>query len=671
MNSDRLRDIKNGWREEALELLDSLDASLLELEEHPGNAEEIDRAFRCLHTIKGSGAMFGFGNITEFVHELETAFETVREGGTPVTKRLVDLALSGGDLVRKMLDGEEPDNQWLSEIRSLAEADPQTPSRNGSETFPADDPDTANHCYLIRFLPKSGMFSNATDPIPLLNELKTFGDCAVAARTAPVPELGQIDPEACYTSWDIVLSTSKGINDVRDVFIFVEGDCALEIEQLDDAAVPENGWDCGTLLELLGESGRLKRKAENLPYRKSAPDESLKTFEKPATGRTKFRKSGTSSNIRVPTGRLDELVNLVGEMVTLQLRLDRKAQQYGDDELISVAEEVGRVTEQLRDNAMNMRMVPFGTIFGKYKRLVRDLANELGKEIAFLATGGETELDKTVIDRLHDPLVHIIRNSAGHGIEMPEHRERLGKSREGVIALSAEHRDASVVIRISDDGSGLDYAAIREKALERGLIDPGADMTGEELGSLIFIPGFSTVEKISGVSGRGVGMDVVKRRVETLQGVLNIDGEKGFGTAITIRLPLTLAIIDGLLVKVGGDHYVFPLLMVDECVKMSRADADTAAGRDMMDLGGKAAPYLCLRDIFGATGEPPAEQQVVITRTEGRKTGFAVDTVVGRHQTVVKPMNRYCKGDKGVSGATILGDGTVALILDIEKLVNS
>jgi two-component system chemotaxis sensor kinase CheA len=375
-------------------------------------------------------------------------------------------------------------------------------------------------------------------------------------------------------------------------------------------------------------------------------------------------------NIRVATSKLDVLADLVGELVTVQARLTQTALDSGMSTLISIAEEVERLTGAIRENTMNIRMLPIGTTFSKFKRHVRDLSAELGKEIELTTTGAETELDKTVIERLGDPLVHIIRNCIDHGIERPDERMKAGKPRRGEIHLSAVHSGAHVMISIRDDGAGLNTEAIRAKAIEKGLLPPDAPVSEQTLREMIVAPGFSTAAKVTDVSGRGVGMDVVKKAIDALHGDVEISSTRGAGTTITLKLPLTLAIIDGFLTRIGEENFIFPLSLVDECVELARENAFRKGGRHLIDVRGHIVPFIRLREQFTMLGDAPLIEQIVIARVENRRVGFVVDRVIGGHQTVIKNLGTFYKDVEGISGATILGDGTVALILDVPKLVH-
>ena len=386
---------------------------------------------------------------------------------------------------------------------------------------------------------------------------------------------------------------------------------------------------------------------------------------------SKAQKEASASTLRVDAHRLDGLVNLVGELVTAQARLSQRAQQSNDPELHAIAEEVERLSSELRDNTMGIRMMPIASIFTKFKRLVRDLSRDLGKEVVMTTEGEETELDKTVIEKLNDPFVHLIRNSIDHGIEAPESRDAAGKPRQGTVHLSAVHSGDSVIIEIRDDGAGLDRDALRRKTIDKGLLSEQSAnaLSDQELDQVIFLPGFSTAKTVSSVSGRGVGMDVVRRGIESLRGTIQLASAPGCGTTVRIRLPLTLAIIESLLVRIGDDGFVLPLGSVEECIELTRDEAKKGHGRNLVNVRGHLVPYIPLRENFAIAGEPPAIEQIVITNINNTKVGFVVDHVVGQHQTVIKSLGPLHRDVRGISGATILGDGSVALILDVPQLV--
>lgn len=694
----------DAYREEAQELLADLEIALLELEESPDDMDLVGRVFRSMHTIKGSGAMFGFDDIAHFTHEIETVFDLVRSGQMRVSSHLISLTLKGRDQIKRMLDPAPGDEAQLEidageivqAFKKLLEKDDEeacAPGSPGAGKIPdgpgeapgtSADPESANLTYRIRFIPGADLFRVGSNPLRILSELKELGECRVIAQLDRIPSLEELDAESCYAYFDVILTTDKGVDVIRDVFIFIEDSAEIHIDVIDN-----RGFDSDTEYKKLGqiliEKGDISEKdLDNVLRDKKmigemlvekglvSPDKVMSALAEQnqvKMTRQAGQDKGSATSIRVPAEKLDILVNLVGELVTVQARLTQIASGTEDNEFISVAEEIERLTSELRDNTLNIRMLPIGTTFGRFKRLVRDLSQELGKEIELMTEGAETELDKTVIEKLNDPLVHIIRNSIDHGIETPADRQATGKDRAGTIKLSAIHSGASVLITIVDDGKGLDTQAIRSKAIERGLIAPNAEMTDKELFGLIFMPGFSTASKVTNVSGRGVGMDVVKRSIDSLRGTIEVESTPGKGTSVTVRLPLTLAIIEGLLVGVGDDRYILPLSIVEECVELTREDVRRSNGRNMAPIRGELVPYIRLRKEFEINGELPEIEQIVVTGVNGSRVGFVVDNVIGEHQTVIKNLGKIYKDVEGISGATILGDGNVALIVDAGKII--
>ncbi|MSN25075.1 MAG: chemotaxis protein CheA [Geobacter sp.] len=691
------------YREEAGELLSELETSLLDLEETPEDTDLINRVFRAMHTIKGSGAMFGFDEIAAFTHEVETVFDMVRNGKMTVTKRLLDLTLKSRDHISALLDfsagaGEVDRSIGDELIISLRQLLPQPESPpKGSSDIPAIQLPPVSVSELadeitwrIRFRPTRELLLCGTNPISLINELRALGTCHVVAQFDDIPLIDNLVGEQCYIYWDIILTTTRGEDAIRDVFIFIEDDCEIKIEMIDSSGLIDRDQGYKKLGDILVERGDLspvemqkilmlqKRFGELLVEQGIVTPEKVQSAlveQQHVKGVRQERSAApqqeAAASIRVPAEKLDQLINLVGEMVTVQAHLSQVSLAGGDSTYIAIAEEVERLTNELRDTALNIRMLPIGSTFSKFKRLVRDLSQELGKEIEMETFGAETELDKTVIEKLNDPLVHIIRNSIDHGIEMPDVRTASGKSSVGTVFLGAEHSGDSVLITIRDDGAGLDRDTIRNKAIERGLLPANSEVSDKEIYAQIFAPGFSTAAKVTNVSGRGVGMDVVKRGIDGLRGSIGVDSVRGTGTTITLKIPLTLAIIDSLLVKIGKEHFVLPLAAVEECVELTREDIRNSHGRNLANVRGAIIPYIPLRKHFKIEDSRPDIEQIVIADIHGTKVGFVVDHVVGEHQTVIKSLGKMYRDVKGISGATILGDGTVALILDMAILLQS
>ncbi|MFP4391719.1 MAG: chemotaxis protein CheW [Desulfohalobiaceae bacterium] len=685
--SERQR-MQQAFLEEAGDLLPELESALLELDENPGDSDLVNRIFRALHTIKGSGAMFGFEQVSGFTHELETAFDMVRNGDLAVSKELLDLTFQAKDAIQAWLfAGDEQAQDTLQdiaqELRKLLPAEQdQVPKQAAAES---QTQNREKRVYRIRFRPDPNIFATGTDPMLLLDELRDLGQCHVIAHSENIPELQNLDPEKCHIWWDIILSTEAGKNAIRDVFIFVEEESELQVELIDEAS-SQDEEDAGykKLGEILAERGDVDQKelqavldsqkrlgqilVESGLVSSSQIQSALVEQQAVRQVRETRSQEAAASSVRVPASKLDELVDLVGELVIAQAKLSQMVGGSLDPNLRSISEEIERLSDELRDNTLGIRMLPIGSCFGKFRRVVRDLSSQKGKEIELVTQGAETELDKTVIERINDPLVHLLRNSIDHGIEFPKERENKGKPRQGKIIFSAEQSGGNVILSIQDDGQGLDAQRIRGKALEKGLISPEAELSEKEIFNLIFEPGFSTSQEISDISGRGVGMDVVKQNISALRGTVDIESNPGQGCCIKISLPLTLAIIEGLEVKVEDQHFIIPLNSVQECLELDRTQESSQGGWDFVHLRGQLVPYVRLRQWFQVGGTRPSIEQVVVSQVQDKSLGLVVDEVIGQQQTVIKTLSRVYQNIEEVSGATILGDGSIALILDTARL---
>lgn len=628
------------FRVEAAELLDQVEQGLLDLGHRLDDMDLVNAVFRGLHTLKGSGAMFGFDALAGFTHHCESAFDRVRKGEVAATAELVAVILSAGDHMRALVDGDAPTAEGDAILVRLAAA--VEASRGGASLPPLGV--TAKRGWRLSFrLPVDAMM-NGTDPLMLLDELRALGECAVTARCDAIPPLDQLDATHCHLGWDVTLVGDISRDDIEDVFIFVLDDMTLTIDPLD--AVDGDP---------LAAVAAIPDQVEPL----SVTDE--------AAGRPSAKPTGES--VRVPAERLDALMDRVGELVIAQSRLSRLAHQDGGVAMRSVSEEIERLAGELRDTMMVLRMVPVASLFGRFRRLVHDLARDTGKAIELVTEGEATEVDKTVIERLFDPLVHIIRNSCDHGLETTDQREAAGKPGHGTVRLSAHQAGGEVVITIRDDGRGIDRGRVRAKAEASGLIQPGQILADGELLQLIFAPGFSTAAQLTNLSGRGVGMDVVKRTIESLRGTIDVTSIDGEGSTISLRIPLTLAIIEGLLVRVGEGHYVLPLGTVEECLELSPEDDTRSRDRSVIPIRDRLVPFVRLREMF-ATGTPPDPfQKIVVVSIGSERVGLVVDQIIGNHQTVIKSMSPLHRDVASIAGATILGDGSVALILDIAQLV--
>jgi two-component system chemotaxis sensor kinase CheA len=654
------------FRLEAQDLIEQLEHSLLDLERDPTDTALVDSIFRSLHTLKGSGAMFGFDAAAAFTHHVESAFDQVRKGLAAASPALVAVALRARDHIRRLIEGEtdvEGGEALLAELEAAL---------TSASVAPAAGP----VAWRVRFRLPANALVTGVNPLGLLDELRELGPCTIVALADDLPDLEVLDPTLCHLAWNVVLSTEQPPSAIEQIFIFVIDEMDLQIERIPPA---EQGWRIG---DILIDRSDLPRDAVEAAAAAQAPIGALlvKTGQlspdalTAALGeqrhvRAEARHARRPDTVRVPADRLDDLMNRVAELVIAQSRLEQVAQAGENPALTSVAEEIERIALDLRDTMMGVRMQPIAALFGRYRRLIRDLAQELDKDIELVTAGEETELDKTVLDQLGDPLIHLIRNALDHGVEPAADRAELGKPTKGRITLSARHAGAEVVISIADDGRGLDPDAIRSRAEARGLIAPDAALTEQELFQLIFAPGFSTASRVTSLSGRGVGMDVVKKTVEDLRGTIELTSIRGQGTTVSLRLPLTLAIIDGLLVRVGEGRYVIPLAAVEECVELPTDQVGGSANRSFLNIRNGLVPYLRLRELFQADGLADPYPKIVIVSAAGQRVGLVVDEVIGDHQTVIKSLSRLHADVDAFSGATILGDGAVALILEISHLV--
>jgi two-component system, chemotaxis family, sensor kinase CheA len=654
------------FRQEASELFDSLEGALLDLGLRPDDKDLVDTAFRALHTIKGSGAMFGFDEVASFTHEFESAFDRVRRGEIKPNQDLISVALAAKDYIRALIEAPETTDSVigdgiLGDLRCLVEPD----GRNEIGGRPVEASSAAAQPRVgwqlhIEF--DSDILRNGSNPLDLLDDLGKLGACFVMALTDDVPFLDELDPEHCFLKWDVTLHSDCDRNTIDDVFIFVQDEMKLDCRPLAATEPPLAA----------AETARPPQPAE--PVHKLPPSEPVIAADPPAPPAEKKREEAkrpddkANATVRVQAERLDELMDRVGELVIAQARLSQLAAATDDISIKAIAEEIERLAASLRDTTMGARMVPIGSLFGRFRRLVHDLSRDLDKPVDFVTSGEDTELDKTMIERLADPLVHLIRNAIDHGIEDTASRVAAAKTDIGRIEIAAIHAGAQVLVTVRDNGAGLNTARIRAKAEEQGLIAPGAVMSDQDIHQFLFHPGFSTAQVVSALSGRGVGMDVVKRTIEAMRGSIDISTAPGQGTTVTLRLPLTLAIIEGLLIRVGEGRYIIPLSAVEECAELSSTD-ERVRGRDFLNMRGDLVPFVRLRNLFDAAGEPDRHQKIIIASAGETRVGLIVDQIIGSHQSVIKSLSKLHSDVTMFSGATILGDGSAALILDVAQLI--
>lgn len=661
--------------EEASEHIQDLEQALLELELNPTDRPLIERVFRAMHSLKGSGAMFGFDKISEFTHNLETVYDLVRNGEMAVNSELLNITLTSVDHLQSLLkEGDHLSESVLEQHESLIEKIDEFIQVNTRSVYTISQEKNFQESgspktYYILFQPNEDIMNNGTNPLFLIDELYSIGQCICIPITNKIPAIEDFDPNKCYTTWEIFLATESDINSITDVFIFVEDECVLEVNQLSDYNLLANPM----FIQKTEEIRTLQREmglAQIKEFVNSLVEPETTTAVKAKDEKASpIAKDSTISSIRVSSDKLDQLMNLVSELVTTQARLALYAEQDASPELLAITENVQKLSRQLRDNAFSIVLIPIENMLTRFQRLVRDLSKELKKEVVFEAEGTETELDKTIIENLTDPLMHILRNSLDHGIELPDERADKGKPRQGKILLKAFYSGANVIIQIFDDGAGIDPNFIRTKAIQKGLISPDAILSRKEILDLVFVAGFSTAANITDVSGRGVGMDVVKRKIADIRGEVEIESEINIGTTLTIKLPLTLSIIDGLLVKIENIFYVIPLSVIDKIYAIEHAKLLKTFNNTIV-LDGEQIPYFYLRNEFDLPEfTESVHEQIIVIRYEDKRVGLVVDMVIGEYQAVLKPLGKHYKKQEIISGATILGDGTIALVMDTNKAI--
>ncbi|WP_207531961.1 chemotaxis protein CheA [Desertivirga arenae] len=640
---------KSSFTEEAHELIAEMESSLLQLEQNPDDNNLIQQVFRAMHTLKGNSSMFGFKVIAEFTHHFESIYEFIRSGQQKATKEILDISLASLDHLSALVDDDSISSvddqkkhaQLTAKVVAIVNAIQHTSAFNPTELIPEElNSEDGLKTYLIHFRPHRHFFYNGSNPLYFIDELQALGECIIEIITDDIPAFADIDPTLCYTSWKIRLETKSDQAQIKQVFLFAEHISDLEIRE-------EMQFD----------------EHIKIPEPSTSTEQAIKAAPKEVVA-----KKSVISSVRVPSERLDTMMSLVSELITLQAKLGTLAEHLPHSELLSVTENLEKISTRLRDNAFSMCLLPINHMLTPFNRLVRDLADGLNKEIEFLTEGTETELDKNIMEGLSDPLMHLLRNSIDHGIEDPELREQVGKPRCGTILFKAYCSGTNVFIEIKDDGKGMDPETIREKAIQKGIIGKDEILNEKEIFNLIFLPGFSTAEKISEISGRGVGMDVVKRKITDIRGQIKVSSQLNIGTTITIKLPLTVSIIDGLLVKVNDADFVIPLSSVDRCFELPGANVLNRFS-SMVVLDGEQVPFISLAEEFYGTEKNGFAQEIILVYHEERRVALLADYVVGKFQAVLKPLGRYFQAMETISGATILGDGRIALVLDTSKVI--
>lgn len=673
--------------DESRELLTDMESILLDLESRPEDNELRNALFRCVHTVKGSSGMFGFDHVVTFTHVVENILDRLRAEDLDYSRELAQVLLQSRDHIKDLIEinGDLSESLQatqqdllarLNQYQSAEAADKAPTAADPAAAAPREDVDSDLWHISLVFDPD--VLRHGMDPLGFVRFLQNTGELvAVHTLTDALPPLAEHDGEACYLAFEITLKSAASMEEIRGVFEFVEELCTLTIIPPGAAASVWRDWLNSDekrreqRLAWLQTSGELSAAALQQLTR---PEESEPTVAAVATRGTPEKATGSRDTaqhfIRVPAKKLDELITLVGELVITSSSAAVTAIQSGDKAMREITENMSLLVDEIRDTALDLRMVPIGECFQRFQRIIRDVSTELEKDIHLSIHGAETELDKSLVEKIVDPLTHLVRNACDHGIEKAEARLASGKPAQGVIELNAWHQGNNVMIEISDDGNGLDRERIRAKALEKGLITADQVLSDREVFNLIFEPGFSTAAAVTNLSGRGVGMDVVKKSIQALRGTIEVLSTPGKGSTFRLRLPLTLAIIDGFVSTVGDAVYVIPLESVVECIEFTAEDQQEAANRQFINLRGEVLPFIRLQEYFQAI---PAghhrRSNIVVVSHAGKKVGLVVDTLLGEHQTVIKPLGKLFSHLQGLAGSTIMGNGQVALVLDVATLI--
>lgn len=669
---------KDKFVDEALDNVHDLEEALLLLEENRKNREIIERIFRAMHSLKGGGAMFGFNDLSEFTHHLETVFDLVRNGKLEVSDSVITITLNAIDHIKHLLDvgdlntAEDIQKQknLISKVQNVIVTENSVASAKPTHEAEVKQ-DSLSKTYLITFEPDISILRNGTNPFFLLDDLNALGEAVSCATFKNLPVFSELDPIDNFCSWQLLLNTESTVNEIKDVFIFVEDECKIDIAEvavgniLHNQALRDYVISCDETGSVITVESIQQLCGTQVAFQESEEElEDLSIKKRTATKEHKI------SSIRVASNKIDELVNLVSELVTIQAQLNLYAEKSGEPTIVNLTENIQKLSRQLRDNAFEISLIPLQTEIMRFQRLVRDVSKELNKEIDFVVEGADIELDKNIIEHLTDPLLHIIRNSIDHGIELPHERIKQGKPPKGTIYFKAFYSGANVIIRVTDDGRGVDPEFIRQKAIDKGLIDKNAELTKKEIFDLLFVSGFSTRDAVSELSGRGVGMDVVKRKIGEIRGEVVLDSEIHMGTTTTLELPLTLSIIDGLLMKINDNSYVIPIASIEKIYELANGEFNSLLS-NIVTIENKQYTYIDLREIFEEDKKADNSGQLILVKFEERVIGLIVDQVIGEYQTVVKPLGRYLKSHETISGASILGDGNVAFVIDTNRLIHN
>jgi len=688
MQQPSIQQFKQKYVEEVNDMLNDMEGSILTLEQDPSSIEEINQVFRVMHTIKGTSAMYDFKTVEKITHDVESLYSKIRDTQGSVSKEVSTLTLECVDLLRQLLNQPSADDDALVEdfLARVAAIDgrPAHPAVVGGEQDGGGEmiaTAAAKATYYVMFAPEADITNRGVNIKGILDNIKELGENTVFTRSWADGEAGK---GKFYMYWEAVFATDLPFNELDEIFLFVHDETKIEKiadvnlfdsddfkEQLAAYQLTDTPIDTAELkaIAMLMQPSIPEPQPEQQPAPSQMPEQPVQPpqSEKKPVARSIEPIDTKSSGIKVESEKLDELMNLVSEFVNTKAEILLIAEKYDIPELHDIYEKVDKLSNKLKDNALSIRLVPIESLMLRFQRLVRDLSKELGKQVDFVTEGTDTELDKTIIDSLAVPLMHIIRNSIDHGIESVERRRELKKPDHGIIKFTAFYSGNNVFIQVQDDGAGMNPSYLREKAIEKGFIKASEHLTNRQLYDLVFLPGFSTAQKITGISGRGVGMDAVKQSIMRLRGEIDMDSEVDLGTITTIKLPLTLSIVDALLVSVGDTLFLIPVYIIDSCIHIRHKDVENSNGCIIHE--GEPIPIIDMRASLNMGGTPPEESVVVMVKYKDSRVGLVLDKVRGEHQAVLKSLGKYFSKQEYLSGGSVLGDGSIALVLDTNKLI--
>ncbi len=702
MQQPSLQQFKQKYVEEVIDMLNDMEGAILTLEQNPSSLDEINQVFRVMHTIKGTSAMYDFKTVEKITHDVEGIYSKIRDAQGSVSKEVSTLTLECVDLLRHLLNQPSAGDdalvdEFLARVAAIngggnppAQQQSAPADDDSGGMFLLNDPPQQNFAtYYVLFAPEADIANRGVNIKGILDGIKELGENTVFERSWPDDKA---DNGKFYMYWEAIFATDKPFDEINEIFLFVSDE--VKIDKIADANLFANDdfkeqLAAYQLSDTQIDTDELKAVAMLL-FKPSEPQNtapvasSQQPKTEPATPpkvepnseaeqkiiAKHIEASDTkNSGIKVDSEKLDELMNLVSEFVNTKAEMLLIAEKYDIPELHDIYEKVDKLSNKLKDNALSIRLVPIESLMLRFQRLVRDLSRELGKQVDFVTEGTDTELDKTIIDNLAVPLMHIIRNSIDHGIESVERRRELKKPDHGIIKFTAFYSGNNVFIQVQDDGAGMNPEYLREKAIEKGFIKATDHLTNRQLYDLVFLPGFSTAQKITGISGRGVGMDAVRQHIMKLRGEIEMDSEVDLGTITTIKLPLTLSIVDALLVSVADTQLLIPVYIIDSCINIRRDVVDQSHGRIIHE--GEPTPILDLRTSLNMGGTPPDDCIVVMVKYKDSRVGLVIDKVRGEHQAVLKSLGKYFSKQEYLSGGSILGDGSIALVLDTNKLIRN